>query len=115
MKFKEIEDITVRILQNANGKFLFPYQIFNKIQRLDSSLSQQIMAAYPTKPGNPHMGEGAGIYYSAASFISKALNEFRDHYPQIGKAWVDSRDIKIEGIVAGAKGSVSIWAWEKAK
>jgi hypothetical protein len=113
MQFKQIEAITIKILKGAKERFLFPYQIFNRIKELDPSLSKQIETAYATKPGNPPMGEGAGIYYSAASFVSKALNKFKDKYPEIKKEWVDSKDIKIEGIVAGNKETCSIWAWKK--
>ena len=112
MQFNQIEAITIRILQNADERFLFPYQIFNRIRQLDPPLSKQIEAAYATKPGNPPMGEGAGVYYSAASFVSKALNKFKNKYPEIKKEWVDSNDIKIEGIIAGNKDSTSIWAWK---
>jgi hypothetical protein len=113
MQFKQIEAITIKILQDADERFLFPYQIFNRIIELDPSLSRKIKTAYATKPGNPPMGEGAGIYYSAASFVSKALNKFKDTHPEIKKEWVDSYDIKIEGIVAGNKDSCSIWAWKE--
>jgi hypothetical protein len=112
MQFKQIEEITIKILKDGKERFLFPYQIFNRIKKLDPSLSKLIIAAY-TKPGNPDMGEGAGIYYSAASFVSKALNKFKDKYPEIKKEWVDSNDIKIEGSIAGNKESCSIWAWKK--
>lgn len=113
MQFKQIEAIAIRILQDADEKFLFPYQIFNRIKKLDPSLGKQIKAAYATKPGNPPMGQGAGIYYSAASFVSKALNKFKARHPEIKKEWVDSNDIKIEGSVAGNKDSTSIWAWKE--
>jgi hypothetical protein len=59
------------------------------------------------------MGEGAGIYYSPASFIAHALDHFQRHssYPEIDKRWFDSIDIKVEGIIPGNKEGTSIWAW----
>ena len=59
------------------------------------------------------MGEGAGIYYSPASFIAHALNHFYngDNYPQIDKRWFDTIDIQVEGITPGNKEGTSIWAW----
>jgi len=32
MQFNQIETITIKILQGADEKFLFPYQIFNRIR-----------------------------------------------------------------------------------
>jgi len=114
MQFNQIETITIKILQDADEKFLFPYQIFNRIKQRNPSLGGQIEAAYPTKSGNPIMGEGAGIYYSAASFVAHALNNFKNSHAEIQKEWFDSNDIEIEGIVPGNKEATSIWAWKES-
>jgi len=113
MEFRQIETATIKILQDAKGSFLFPYQIFNRIKNNNPSLGKQIEDAYSTEPGKPIMGEGAGIYYSAASFVAHALNNFKNNY--IKKEWVDSNDIKIEGIIPGSKEGTSIWAWQEKK
>jgi hypothetical protein len=114
MQFNQIETITIKILQDADEKFLFPYQIFNRIRKQNPSIGRQIEAAYPTKSGKPIMGEGAGIYYSAASFVAQALTKFKDSHVEIKKEWFDSNDIEIEGIVPGNKEATSIWAWKEA-
>jgi hypothetical protein len=113
MQFKQIESITIKILQDADEKFLFPYQIFNRIRSQNQVLGKQIEAAYVTKPGKPIMGKGAGIYHSAASFVARALNKFKDTYPEIKKEWFDPNDIEIKGIVPGNKEATSIWAWKE--
>ncbi len=114
MEFKQIETVAVQVLQDAQGAFLFPYQIFNRIKKENAVLGEQIEKAYPTDPDKPIMGEGAGIYYSAASFVAHALNKFKDTYPgKIKKEWFDANDIEVEGIIPGNKEGTSIWAWAK--
>lgn len=111
MEFKQIETVTIQILQDAQGSFLFPYQIFNRIKQKNTALGELIENAYPTEPDKPIMGEGAGIYYSAASFVAHALNKFTDSHPEIKKEWFDANDIEVEGIIPGNKEGTSIWAW----
>ncbi len=113
MQFREIETIAIDILRDANGKYLLPYQIFNRLKERDPALGQRIELEYPVRPGNPTMGEGAGIYYSPASFVAQALNHFHTtgSYTALSKAWFDTIDIKIEGIIPGNKEGTSIWAW----
>jgi len=113
MEFKQIETVTIQILQDAQGSFLFPYQIFNRIKQKNPALGEQIEKTYPTEPDKPIMGEGAGIYYSAASFVAHALNKFKEIHPtKIKKEWFDANDIEVEGIIPGNKEGTSIWAWE---
>ena len=95
MEFKQIETVTIQTLQNAQGSFLFPYQIFNRIKQENTALGEQIENAYPTESGKPIMGEGAGIYFSAASFVAHALNKFKDSHPEIKKEWFDANGIEI--------------------
>ena len=113
MEFKQIETVTIQILQDAQGSFLFPYQIFNRIKRENTALGEQIENAYPAEPDKPIMGEGAGIYYSAASFVAHALNKFKDSHSKIKKEWFDAKDIEVEGIIPGNKEGTSIWAWKE--
>ena len=113
MEFKQIETVVIKILKGAKGKFLFPYQIFNRIKQLDPSLGKQIAAAYPSKSGKPIMGKGAGKYYSPATFVAKALRKLQDDHAEITYEWFDANDIKIEGIVPGNPVATSIWAWKK--
>ena len=114
MHYPEIETVVIEILQNANGKYLLPYQIFMRLLNINPTLGQRIERTYPVQSGNPPMGEGAGIYYSPASFVAHALNHFHRHgeYPLLDKRWFDSIDIEIEGIIPGNKEGTSIWAWE---
>ena len=114
MHFHEIENSVIDILQNADGKYLLPYQIFMRLMSGDPLLGQRIKAEYPVQPGNPTMGEGAGIYYSPASFVAHALSYFNNSnsYPLLDKRWFDGIDIEIEGIIPGNKEGTSIWAWD---
>ncbi len=114
MHFSEVENIVIQILQAADGKYLFPYQIVTRLSERDSMLGQTIENEYPVRTGNPSMGQGAGIYYSPASFIAHALNNFftSGKYQQsLDKRWFDSNGINIEGIVPGNLEGTSIWAW----
>jgi PPE-repeat protein len=111
MQFHEIENLIVKILQEAKGMYLLPYQVFTRLKQRDPSLGARIESAYPTQPGKPTMGEGAGIYYSPASFVAHALNHFTNKYPEIYKQWFDTIDIEVEGIIPGNKEGTSIWAW----
>lgn len=114
MHFRDVEDLVIDILRNAGGKYLLPYQIFTRLKDRDTVLGQRVEDEYPVQTGNPTMGEGAGIYYSPASFIAHALDHFQrsSNYPQIDKRWFDSIDIQVEGIIPGNKEGTSIWAWE---
>jgi hypothetical protein len=115
MEFEQIERITVQILQDTQGSFLFPYQIFNRIKQKNVALGEQIKDAYPTESNKPIMGEGAGVYFSAASFVAHALKKFKESYPKIQKEWLDTNGIEIEGIIPGNKEGTSIWAWKETE
>lgn len=112
MQFNQIEALTIQILQDADQKFLFPYQIYNRIKQRNPSIAAQIEAAYPAQSGNPIMGKDAGILYSPASFVAHALSYFKDAHGQIQKEWVDANDIEIKGVAPGNKETTSIWAWK---
>ncbi len=112
MQFKEIEEEAIEILREAEGLYLLPYQIFNRIKERNFSLGKKVEDEYPVQAGNPTRGEGAGIYYSPASFVAHALNHFKGGYPEIDKQWIDAVDIEIEGIIPGSKEGTSIWAWK---
>ena len=117
MHFNEVERLVVDVLQDANGRYLLPYQIFMRVKDRDPVLGKRIEKEYPSQSGSPPMGEGAGINYSPASFIAHALDNFQrsNNYPQIDKRWFDTIDIKVEGIIPSSKGGTSIWAWEPRK
>jgi hypothetical protein len=61
MHFKEIENFVIDILQEAEGKFLLPYQIFEKIRIKNPALAQRIENEYPSAPGKPSMRALRGI------------------------------------------------------
>jgi len=111
MKYAEIQATVIQILQEQQGKYLLAYQIFKRIERENPTLAAQLLEAYPSEPGRPAMGKNAGIYYSAATFIAKALNHFKHSNPNIGKAFLTSEDIQNEEILAGDPKGLSIWAW----
>jgi len=116
MQFRDIETIAIDILRDSSGKYLLPYQIFNRLKERDPELGRRIEAEYPAHMGNPTMGEGAGIYYSPASFVAHALNHFYStgNYASLSKAWFDTIDIEVVGIIPGNKEATSIWAWNPA-
>ena len=115
MRFELIETVTIQILQEVHGRFLFPYQIFNRIKQKNSVLGKQIETDYLTEADRPNMGQGAGVYYSAVSFVAHALSKFNDKYSQIQKECSDANGIEVEGITPGNKGGTSIWAWKEGK
>jgi hypothetical protein len=110
MEYNEVRNEVYRVLQEGDGKFRTAYQICTK---LEPALWRRLIEEYPSAPGQPPMGKGAGIYYSPAGFIAHALDYFydRDHN-SIMKAWFDSKNIVFEGIEPGFEGGwISIWAW----
>ena len=112
MHFIDIEGPVIEILQEANGKYMLPYQIFIRLKDLDPALGEKIERTYPASPGKKSMGKGAGTYYSPASFVAHALDYFsKTNKPEIDKQWFDSSDIEVEGIIPGNKEETSIWAW----
>ena len=113
MHFSQIEDILIRILHDAHGKFLFPYQIFMRIREIDPFLASRIETAYPTEPGSPIMSEGTEIHFSPSSFIAHALNTLEKDHGQIRQEWLDTTDIEIEGILPGNEEATSMWAWQE--
>ena len=115
MEFHEIEHVVLEVLRETGGQYLLPYQVFTRLKERDPSLGQRIEREYPVQPGNPPMGEGAGIYYSPASFVAHALNHFRlnqNHRRHLDKRWLDTSGVEITGIVPGNKEGTSIWAWD---
>lgn len=113
MTYQEIRDVVFEILQEANGYFLLPYQIFEKIKIKDNGLASRIEADYPVQAGNPPMGAGAGIYYSPASFVAHALDYFKNSNTEIRKEWLEPTNISIREILPGNPEAISIWAWRE--
>ena len=112
MNFAEIKDVVFDILQEAEGDFLLPYQIFGKIRIKNSPLAQRIKNEYSRSNGSPIMGAGAGSY-SPAVFITNALNNFKRYHREIKNKWFDPSDIKIKEVQPGSKTTISVWAWKK--
>lgn len=109
MEFKEIQEPLVAVLQHGNGMYRTAYQIFvNLRQETKDRLTQE----YPVVPGRPLMGEGAGIYYSPASFIAHALAHSAKSNTRIKQECIDTRNVQFEGYPPGFKGTTSIWAWK---
>lgn len=113
MEFNEVRSKVYRVLQEGDGRFRTAYQICARIEEFNPRLWGRILEEYPSAPGRPPMGEGAGIHYSPANFIAHALDYFfgRDT-TNIMKAWFDSKNITFDGTEPGFKGGwISIWAW----
>ena len=113
MEFIEAQNEVYQILQEANVRFRTAYQICTRIEEFNPRLRRRLLEKYPSAPGKPSMGEGAGIYYSPASFIAHALDYFFERDANnVMKAWFDSKNVNFEGIKPGFKGGwISIWAW----
>lgn len=109
MKFIEIQDELLNVLQQGNGIFRTAYQIYANLRQ---ETREKLNREYPVVPGRPLMGEGAGIYYSPASFIAHALEYFARTDRRIRQAGIDSQNAQFEGYPPGFRGSTSIWAWE---
>ena len=109
MEFIEIQEPLLAVLQQGNGMFRTAYQIYaNLRQETKDRLNQE----YPVVPGRPLMGEGAGIYYSPASFIAHALEYYARSNARIIQGSIDSQNVRFEGYPPGFKGTTSIWAWK---
>jgi hypothetical protein len=108
VEFQEIQEELFSVLQQGAGMFRTPYQIF---VRLGQGTRDRLTREYPVAQGSPIMGEGAGIYYSPASFISHALDYFKEHNIHIAKGYIDSENVTFEGYAPGFRGNISIWAW----
>ena len=109
----------IKILKDAKGKYLLPYQIFIKLEKVNKKLARDILSdRKKPKKANPNMGMGAGIYYSAASFIAGALSRFHKTDKRILKEFMVTNDLKIVDkecnfIVPGNKQGISIWAYKQ--
>lgn len=113
MEFIELENILLEILREAEGNFLLPYQIFEKIEYKNSNLAQRLKDEYFVDAGKPMMGAGAGIPYSPASFIAHALNNLKGSHQEIQKERFEPTDITIKEVQPGNKETISIWAWKE--
>jgi len=109
MEFNEIQDQLLFVLQQGNGMFRTAYQIFINLR---PDMRDRLTREYPVVSGRPIMGEGAGIYYSPASFIAHALAYFAKSNDRIVQGFIDSQNVRFEGYEPGFKETTSIWAWK---
>ncbi len=114
MQFEEVRDVCFEILRALEGRFTTPYQICRGIERTHLDLWRRLLREYPSAPGQPPMGEGAGTPFSPASFVALALNHFhRNGQEHLMKESFDSTDVNFVGVDPGFKGGwISIWAWQ---
>lgn len=110
MEFNDVKKDVLEILQKENGKFITPYQIFEK---LSSEIKDKLTEAYPPQAGGPSMGAGCGKSYSPATFIAKALDYFfYDKNIFLRKEQLSCKGVTFNGTEPGFTGNViSIWAW----
>lgn len=109
MKFNEIQDQLLDVLRQGNGMFRTAYQIYASLPQVTKD---RLTHEYPVVSGRPLMGEGAGIYYSPASFIAHALEYFARSNKRIIQGSIDSQNVRFEGYPPGFKGTTSIWSWK---
>lgn len=114
MQYEEVRNVALEILQSLDGRFTTAYQICLKIEQRNPTLWSRLINEYKSEPGHPAMGEGAGIYYSPATFIAKSLDYFHTHKQKhLIKAYFESTDVNFAGFDPGYKGGyLSIWAWQ---
>lgn len=66
------EKVIVDILKSKKGKFITAYQVCREIELKHPGDWKRLISRYGSK-----FGEKAGVYFSAASFISKAVYHFK--------------------------------------
>ena len=113
MRFEEIRNEVIQIVQSVQGRFLTAYQICQRLQVTNPQLWQSIVEEYPsTNPQTP-MGAGAGQQYSPASFVANALTHFITNHsaPGLRQELFECEGVSFSGIYPGFTGNiVGIWA-----
>ncbi len=112
MNQNEIQPLLLEILRQKEGHFVTPYQICQIIEQSHFDVWTELTRQYPSSPGAPVMGEGAGIPYSPATFVSHALESARKHNASVRKEYFACDGVRFSEIIPGFTGKiVSIWAW----
>lgn len=112
MKYEEVINEVVSILQGHNGKFVTAYQICQQIEQSYQDLWARLTAEYPSIDPDVTMGEGTGSNYSPASFVANALKHHSTQNSQISQEWLSCEGVTFNGVAPGFTGNfVGIWAF----
>lgn len=115
MRFDEIQDEVLNVLQLAQGRFLTAYQICQRLQKARSPLWKTLVQEYPSQDASTPMGEGTGRHYSPASFVANALKYFVDNNMVDGlmQETFECDGVSFHEIEPGFTGNiVGIWAFQ---
>jgi hypothetical protein len=113
MQFSEIKNEAVQILTDANGRFMSAYQICQHLKKDYRAVWNDLAATYPSNDADRPMGEGAGMKYSPATFVAKALGHFVKNGSVQGlhQEYFSCEGVEFSGISPGYTGNViGIWA-----
>lgn len=113
MKFQDVEQIVVSIIQGEKGRFLSAYQICQQIARMNPVLWASLVREYPSVNSDIPMGEGTGKHYSPASFVANALRNLVEKRPDLGlrQERFGCDGVSFDGVDPGFTGNeVGIWA-----
>lgn len=114
MEHDEIQTEVYAILRSLEGRFATSYQIAIRLEEAYPELWNRLRSAYPTGPGAPAMGGGAGRSFTPASFIAVALQAFHRRDGRVRMEWFDSTNMTFAGVEPGFRGGwVAIWAWQE--
>lgn len=105
MDFSPLVQPVAQILRKNRDHYLLPYQIGLHIQRNYPTVWNQLIQNYGASAGN-----GAGIPYSWATQIARALDYCLSNgvIPGLHKAHINTDGIEVKGIPPGNE-VVSIW------
>ena len=107
MKYVEIKDEAVQILAGIGGRFMSAYQICQHLKRDYPELWDSLVAAYPSTDAGKPMGQGAGMYYSPATFVAQALANFvkNGSVPGLRHEVFSCEGVEFSGIKPGYTGN----------
>lgn len=112
MKYSDVINEVLSILEGHNEKFVTAYQICQQIELTYPDLWARLIAAYPSVDPVVAMGEGTGSNYSPASLIANALKHYSNLNKHIIQEWFSCEGVTFSGIAPGFTGNfVGIWAF----
>jgi hypothetical protein len=113
MRFDDVKDEVVQILQAAQGRFLTSYQICQRLEVAAPALWARLVKEYPSVHVGTPMGKRTGKQYSPASFVANALKEFvaKNEVAGLRQEEFDCEGVSFSDIDPGFTGNVvAIWA-----
>lgn len=113
MKYSEIKDIVLGIVQEADGLFICSYQICKKVEESYPDVWEKLCVEYPSISEEVEIGAGTGHSYSPASFIANTLKYYSPHIAQLEQEYFSCEGVSIEGVSPNITSQhLGIWAWK---